>query len=163
MGVLLEGGCFCRKVRYRLNREPMFVNCCHCKNCQSQTGSAFVINAIIETAHIELLSGELVVTETLSGRGGPHDIYRCSACLVPVWSDYERREGLRYVRVGTLDDHSALSPGAHVFTRSKIPWVVLPEGVPAFETFYDFRDLWPEESVARCMNALGMGRPPQTS
>ena len=43
-----EGGCSCGKVRYRLTAEPMFVHCCHCRQCQRITGSAFVINAIIE-------------------------------------------------------------------------------------------------------------------
>ena len=39
----MEGGCACGAVRYRLTSEPMFVHCCHCLNCQRQTGSAFVI------------------------------------------------------------------------------------------------------------------------
>ena len=33
----------------------MFVHCCHCRDCQRQTGSAFVINALIETDRIALL------------------------------------------------------------------------------------------------------------
>ena len=56
MSQTLDGGCFCRKVRYRLTSSPMFVHCCHCRNCQAQTGSAFVLNAIIETDRIEKLS-----------------------------------------------------------------------------------------------------------
>ena len=53
MSERFEGGCCCKAVRYRLTSAPMFVHCCHCLNCQSQTGSAFVINAIIETERIE--------------------------------------------------------------------------------------------------------------
>ena len=44
----LEGGCACGAVRYRLASGPMFVNCCHCADCQRQVGSAFVINALID-------------------------------------------------------------------------------------------------------------------
>ena len=58
---MFEGGCACGAVRYRLSSKPMFVNCCHCRDCQRQTGSAFVINAVIESAHIEILSGEAVL------------------------------------------------------------------------------------------------------
>jgi len=145
----LEGGCFCKKVRYRLTSAPMFVHCCHCLNCQSQTGSAFVLNALIETSRIELLSGEPMVTELRSGDGGPHDVYRCPDCLVAVWSDYGRRPGLRFVRIGTLDDPKALSPDVHIFTRSKQPWIRLPEDVPAFEVFYDLDELWPAEALER--------------
>jgi len=144
-----EGGCFCKALRYRLTSAPMFVHCCHCLNCQSQTGSAFVINALIETERIELLSGKPALTELLSGGGGPHDVYRCPDCLTAVWSDYGRRPGMRFVRVGTLDDPAALSPDVHIFTRSKQPWVGLPENVPAFEVFYDRKQLWPAESLER--------------
>jgi hypothetical protein len=156
MGTPIDGGCFCKAVRYRLHREPMFVNCCHCLNCQAQTGSAFVVNAIIETNQIELLSGELVVYEVVSGHGGPHDIFRCSECGVAVWSRYERREGMRLVRVCTLDDPTLLEPQAHIFTRSKLPWVTLPEGVPSFEAFYKTQEVWPEESFKRAMAAMNM-------
>jgi hypothetical protein len=97
----LEGGCACGSVRYQLLSEPMFVNCCHCRDCQRQTGSAFVINAVIETGRIRLLSREPepVTVPTESGR--PHEIYRCGICHTAVWSDYGRRPPLRFVRVGT--------------------------------------------------------------
>jgi hypothetical protein len=53
-----EGGCACGQVRYRLTSAPMFVNCCHCRDCQRQTGGAFAINALIETDRIELTAGK---------------------------------------------------------------------------------------------------------
>ena len=53
-----EGGCACGEVRYRLRSDPLFVHCCHCLNCQRQTGSAFVINLLIETDRVELLDGD---------------------------------------------------------------------------------------------------------
>jgi hypothetical protein len=149
MSEKLAGGCFCGSIRYRLESAPMFVHCCHCLNCQSQTGSAFVINAIIETARVNLLSGEPMVTALKSGDGGPHDVYRCPDCLCAVWSDYGRRPGIRFVRVGTLDDPTALSPDVHIFTRSRQPWVGLPDNIPAFEVFYDPKELWPAESRQR--------------
>jgi hypothetical protein len=45
MSPTLEGGCACGALRYRLASEPMFVHCWHCRDCQRQTGSAFVLNA----------------------------------------------------------------------------------------------------------------------
>src|SRR6476659_8468424 len=47
-----EGGCACGAVRYRLTSEPLFVHCCHCLNCHRQTGSAFVINLLIEADRV---------------------------------------------------------------------------------------------------------------
>ena len=150
----LEGGCFCSKVRYALTSAPMFVHCCHCRNCQTQTGSAFVLNALIETDRIEKLSGEPAPTTVESGSSQPHDIYRCPDCLTAVWSDYGRRPALRFVRVGTLDDPAALAPDVHIFTRSKLPWIRLPDNVPAYEVFYDTKKLWPAESLERRRAAL---------
>ena len=154
----LEGGCFCGAVRYRLTSPPMFVNCCHCHDCQRQTGSAFVINAIIETARIEQLVGEPVPVRVPTDSGRPHDIYRCPKCQIALWSDYGGRPAIRFVRVGTLDEPAALTPGAYIFTRSKLPWVGLPKDVPAFEVYYDMQKLWPAESLARRAAILGPGR-----
>ena len=145
----LEGRCGCGEVRYRLTDRPMFVHCCHCLDCQRQTGSAFVLNAIIELERIELLAGapEPVTMPTDSGR--PHDVYRCPTCRTALWSDYGRRSRARFVRIGTLEDPSAIRPDVHIFTRSKLPWVRLPDGVPAFDVYYETEKLWPPESLAR--------------
>jgi len=142
-------------VRYRLLAEPMFVHCCHCTDCQRHTGSAFAINALIETSKIELLAGapEPVSMPTESGR--PHDIHRCPTCKVAVWSDYGRRPALRFVRVSTLDDQHAIKPDVHIYVRSKVPWVRLPEDARAFEAFYKIEEQWPAESLARRKAILG--------
>ena len=150
-----EGGCACGAVRYRLDAAPMFVNCCHCQECQRLTGSAFVINALIETDRIVPLAGTPVPVPVPTASGRPHDVYRCAACQTALWSDYGRRPALRFVRVGTLDEPAALPPAAHIFTRSKLPWVTLPAGVPAFAVFYDMQALWPPESLARRRAILG--------
>lgn len=151
----LEGGCACGAVRYRLTSAPMFVHCCHCRDCQRQTGSAFVLNALIETDRIVLLAGrpEPIPVPTSSGR--PHDVYRCPTCRTALWSDYGRRPPLRFVRVGTLDDPSALPPDVHIFTRSKLPWVTLTDSAPTFDVYYDMKTLWPPASLARRHAILG--------
>ena len=59
--MILEGGCTCGSVRYRMTSQPMFVHCCHCRDCQRQTGSAFVLNALIETDHRFVPVDELYV------------------------------------------------------------------------------------------------------
>lgn len=150
----LQGGCACSAVRYRLIERPMFVNCCHCKDCQRQTGSAFVINAIIETDRIEVLKEKPVAVTVPTDSGRPHDIYRCPKCQIAVWSDYGRRPNLRFVRAATLDDPSEIKPDAHIFTRSKLPWVEV-NGAPAFEIFYDLKTQWPPEAQARRKAAAG--------
>jgi hypothetical protein len=152
-----EGGCACGAVRYRLTSGPMFVHCCHCRDCQRQVGSAFVINALIETDRIEMLSGEVSPSPMPTDSQRPHDVYRCTGCGTAMWADYGGRPALRFVRATTLDDRTALPPDVHIFTRSKLPWVRLPNEVPAFEVYYDMQALWPAESLARREAILGKG------
>ncbi len=158
MAQILEGGCSCGAVRFRLTAPPMFVHCCHCLDCQKQTGGAFAINALYETDRIAILSGapEPVSMPTDSGR--PHDIHRCPQCKVAVWSDYGRRPYLRFVRVATLDAPHAIAPDVHIYTRSKVPWVALPADVPAFAEFYDMKTLWPVEAQERRRAASAAAR-----
>jgi len=154
MAAVLKGQCFCGAVTYRLTARPMFVHCCHCTDCHRQTGSAFVLNALIETKHVKARGRTQVVTlPTDSGR--PHDVTRCPKCETALWSDYGRRGVLMFVRVGTLDKPAALPPDVHIFTRSKLPWVKLPAGVPTFKVYYNMRKLWPAASLKR-RDALGV-------
>jgi hypothetical protein len=143
-----EGGCACGAVRYRLTSEPLFVHCCHCLNCQRQTGSAFVINLLIEADRVELLTGEPQPVDVPRDDGSAQRIFRCPSCQVAVFSEYGWPE-VRFVRGGTLDEPSAVTPDVHIFTRSKLPWVAPPDDTPAFDVYYDSRKLWPVASLER--------------
>ncbi len=143
-----EGGCACGAVRYRLASEPLFVHCCHCLNCQRQTGSAFVINLLVEAERVEVLGLSPQVVDAPRDRGKPQRIHRCPQCQVAVYSEYSRPDVL-FVRGGTLDDPRGVKPNVHIFTRSKVDWVTLPPDTPAFDRYYDEEKLWPAESLRR--------------
>ena len=143
-----EGGCACGEVRYRLTSDPLFTHCCHCLNCQRQTGSAFVINLLIEADRVELLEGVPQPIDVPREDGSTQRIFRCPTCQVAVFSQYSRPE-VRFVRAGTLDRPGDVEPDVHIFTRSKLPWVTLPASTPAFEVYYDTKSLWPAASLAR--------------
>jgi hypothetical protein len=145
-----EGGCTCRAVRYRLTDAPLIVHCCHCLWCQRETGSAFVLNALIESARVSLQAGspEFVLTPSNSGKG--QRIARCPRCWVAIWSHYAGPgEAISFVRVGTLDEPGRLPPDVHIFTESKQPWVLLPAGARVFPQYYERRQVWSAASLAR--------------
>ena len=148
MSVPLQGGCACGAVRYRLTSDPLFVHCCHCLNCQRQTGSAFVINVLIEADRVELLAGVPHVVAVPRDDDKTQEIWRCPSCQIAVYSQYTSPR-VRFVRAGTLDDPAAVAPDVHIFTRSKLPWVTLPDSVPAFDVYYDTQKLWPAASLER--------------
>ena len=153
-----EGGCSCGAVRYRLTSEPLFTHCCHCLNCQRQTGSAFVVNLLIEADRVELVAGAPEAVDVPRDDGSRQKIHRCTECQVALFSDYGRPEVL-FVRAGTLDDPKTVEPDVHIFTRSKVGWVALPESTPAFEVYYDRHELWPAASLERLDAALQSSTP----
>jgi len=153
-----QGGCCCGAIRYRLAGLPMFVHCCHCRDCQRQTGSAFVMNALIEAERIALLQGAVQRRALPTSSGRPHIAHYCPECGTTLWSDYGARKVMLFVRVGTLDEPAALPPDVHIFTRSRLPWVDISGGAPRFEVYYDMAALWPAESLRRREAVLGKGR-----
>src|SRR5437763_4148038 len=130
-----EGGCACGAVRYRLTSEPLFVHCCHCLSCQRQSGSAFVINVLIESPRLEVIVGAPQPVDVPRDDGSVQRIFRCPHCQVAVYSEYDSPD-LCFVRGGTLDEPTDVSPDVHIYTRSKVGWVALGDQTPAFEAYY---------------------------
>ncbi len=154
--LILEGGCTCGAVRYRVRAPAMFVHCCHCTWCQRETGSAFAVNALIEAERVEVTKGTPVQVTLPSASGQGQVFTRCADCGVTLWSNYAAaKDKVHFLRVGTLDDPARMPPDIHIFTSTKQPWVALPDGVPAVEEYYRRSAHWPAASVARYKAALG--------
>jgi hypothetical protein len=146
----LEGGCGCRAVRYRMETAPLVVHCCHCRWCQRETGSAFALNAMIESERVTDLGSAPEVIDTPSASGKGQRIARCPHCRIAVWSHYAGAgHFVKFVRVGTLDDPDRLRPDIHIFTASKQPWVVLPPGARAVPDYYRRDEVWTADSIVR--------------
>ena len=145
-----DGGCACGGVRYRMQSPPLFVHCCHCRWCQRETGASYALNALVEADRVNLLEGrpEKVPTPSNSGKG--QDIWRCPKCRVALWSNYAGfGSNVNFIRVGTLDEAERITPDIHIYTSSKQPWVVIPEGHAAVAGYYDLKKYWPESSRTR--------------
>lgn len=154
-----EGGCDCRRVRYRLLGRPMFVHCRHCRWCQRESGSAFALNAMIEADRVLNLAAEPELVETPSASGKGQKIARCPQCRIALWSNYAGAgPAIRFVRVGTLDEPDLMPPDIHIFTSTKQPWLHLAPGTPVVGDYYDRSQYWPAESLARRDAALAKGR-----
>jgi len=145
------GGCNCGAVRYEIHGEPMIVHACHCTDCQCRSGSAFAVSLWIERDNVVLQSGDLIERAATAGESGKsYDSWSCSECGTALWGYFHKSpRGSRFVRAGTLDDPSAFAPDVHIYTRSKQPWVTIPDDVPSFEAFYDLRETWSADSLKR--------------
>jgi hypothetical protein len=146
----LEGGCTCGALRYRIRGKPLFVHCCHCRWCQRESGTAFALNALIESDRVETTRGEPEIVTIPSNSGKGQDIVRCPNCRIAVWSHYAGAgDAMCFVRVGTLDNPDRCPPDIHIFTESMQPWVRLADGIPALERYYRRSEYWPPESLER--------------
>ena len=155
---LAEGGCACGAVRYRMLGPPLIVHCCHCSWCQRETGSALVLNALIEGDRMQLLAGSVELIDTPSASGAGQQIARCARCQTALWSHYAFAgigERVKFVRVGTLDEPAQLPPDVHIFTSSKLPWLDLAGSAAVFPQYYRKKDVWSEASLARLQALLG--------
>ena len=151
----IVSGCTCKAVHYRMETQPLFVHCCHCRWCQRETGASFALNAMIEADRVTNLGIEPTLVDTPSESGRGQIIARCPHCFVAVWSNYAGGGPLvKFVRVGTLDNPDLLPPQIHIFTRSKQLWVVLPADVPAVPEYYEREAFWPADSLARWLLLL---------
>jgi hypothetical protein len=132
------------------------VHCCHCTWCQRETGASFALNALWETGRVEVTHGKPELIDTPSNSGKGQVIARCPKCHIALWSNYGGVGDLvRFIRVGTLDDASQFPPDIHIFTASKQPWVVIPEGMRAVPEYYKSAEIWPKESLERRAAVFG--------
>jgi len=150
-----QGGCGCGAVRYRVIGDPIMVHNCHCRLCQQQTGSTSVVNAFWETDRVEIMSGTLEEAQFPGGSGKPQTIARCGECGTAVMSYYAGLGRLMCaLRAGTLEDPDSVTPDVVIFTESRMPWVALPDGIPSFEAYYDFREVLPKPRQERLLALL---------
>jgi len=128
----------------------MIVHCCHCSWCQRESGSAFVINALIEADRVNILQGSPKIIDTPSASGEGQKIARCPSCQIAVWSNYSQGgKNINFVRVGTLDRPDQMPPDIHIFTSMKQAWVPLPSEIPVVTEFYSARKYWSKDSLFR--------------
>ena len=128
------GGCACGAVRYRVAGKPVLGTVCHCRFCQRRLASAFAVLATFDEDKVEMLQGELAEREYHSDESGRWLRMRfCPACGTTVWHTSEFRPGKRTIAAGTFDEPGWFAIDRHIWVRSKLSWVAIPEGVHVFE------------------------------
>ena len=128
----ISGGCRCGAVRYALAMEtPPAVYACHCRYCQTWSGSAFSEQFMAPEAALAVDGA--VAAWTQDGEGGPRRVHTfCAVCHTRLYNTNSAVPGLAIIRAGTLDDSEGLAPIAHIWTSRKQPWVALPADTPTW-------------------------------
>jgi hypothetical protein len=127
----IQGGCRCGAVRYRLKSDRLpRAYACHCRDCQTWSGSAFSLNMVVPEDQIEL-TGTPQLYERTSPESGRTSYQRgCALCFTRVFNTNSARPGLAVLRAGSLDRSDEVEVVAHIWTKRKMKGIVIPEGVP---------------------------------
>ena len=125
----LQGGCRCGAVRYTVALETLpRTYACHCRDCQTWSGSAFSQQAFLPDAALSV-TGPVTVFELTNPSGRISTQRMCGICHTRIYNSNSARPGVVVVRAGTLDRSDELDVVAHIWVKRKQPWLQLPEGV----------------------------------
>ena len=139
--VTVTGGCQCGQVRYTIGVRPTVVYCCHCRECQAQSASAFGLSVPVALADLSI-SGRTASWERPTDLGTRTRCVYCPDCGSRVYHQGSASPDLATVKGGSLDDRSWLVPSAHIWVSRKQPWVVLDPAVPQHATQPEDLDTW---------------------
>ncbi|WP_234031153.1 GFA family protein [Alteriqipengyuania lutimaris] len=116
---------------------------CHCADCQTWSGSAFALHAIVVDDALTIGDHVHVFRLPEGQESMPSDHFGCASCLTRVANRNPALPGMLVLRVDTLDRSGDVAPAIHIWTRSKQPWLKIGADTPSFET-----SLTPQEFAA---------------
>ena len=119
----ITGRCLCGGVSYSADAEPLVQAACHCTNCQRQTGNPFSVLVGVPRPALNVEGNTLAsFTTTGEDHGGDTERFFCSGCGSPLYSIAAPLPDVAFIKAGSLDDASWLSPAVEVWTSSAQPW-----------------------------------------
>ena len=142
----IKGNCACGNVKYKIEGNPLFTQACHCKNCKLSTGSSFVIHTMVMEEDFKI-SGDVASIDLPTGSGEGYNAYFCIICGVYVFCRYNISKGRIAVRTQTLE--KPIEPQAHIFIKSKDPWIEINDKKICYNEMYNREKTWPKESLDR--------------
>lgn len=98
-----EGGCHCRRVRFRVSGDPKFVTRCHCDSCRRATGAAFSTWVGYPAASAAWIAGAPAFYASSPGVKRGH----CADCGTPLSFESEKWPGERHFLIGAFDNPNA--------------------------------------------------------
>lgn len=129
----MTGSCLCGAVSYEVTAEPILFYACHCTDCQTSTGSAFVLALRVPAGGAAITCGSAKGFVRPRSDGRRKNIIRCTECLTALWSESLPAADYVTIYAGTFDDSSHLIPDGHLWTQDAQPWIVLPKEGLVFE------------------------------
>ena len=128
---LYTGGCLCGAVTVAAQGAAKWVAHCHCPSCRRATGGSFATFAGYARDQV-IINGE-AYRQYASSPGVKRGF--CKKCGGSISYESSQWPGEVHLHVGALDEAQEFTPQAHVFTKSKLAWLHLEDGLPIFDEF----------------------------
>lgn len=129
---MLEGGCHCGAIRYRVEGEPVYHALCHCGDCRRATGAPVVSWALFRNECFAITNGEPKVYAS-SENARRHYCGDCGSSL--FYTNEIVFPNMTDIQSATLDDPAALPVQIHVQTAERIAWMKDADKLPQFERY----------------------------
>jgi len=130
--MVIEGGCLCRQVRYRITAEPIVTRVCWCRLCQYLAAGNATVNVCFPSNAITI-EGETRDYRSIADSGNVMHRQFCPTCGTQLFSAAEARPHLIFVRAGTLDQSDIARPAATIWTSQAPSWACINDDLPRFE------------------------------
>jgi hypothetical protein len=134
---MFTGGCQCGALRYRALADPIRVYCCHCTECRAQSASAFGISVIVPVGAVALTRGQPRLWSRPTASGKVLECAFCPDCGSRVWHADTPRGDEMSIKGGSVDGGIDLTHAWHIWTASKLPGIVIPDGARQFPQEHD--------------------------
>jgi hypothetical protein len=129
----IEGGCYCKALRFTAEGDALFKGQCHCRECQYISGGHPNVVMGMPDAGFKYTKGKPKVFSR-SDLDKPVAREFCADCGTHVLTRAPGLPGAVLIKVGTFDDPSVFEgPEMVIFTVDKQAFHHVPTGVLAFE------------------------------
>jgi hypothetical protein len=132
-GTVLEGGCLCEAIRYRLTGPSLFVSQCCCKDCQKATGTGHTTIVGIHRSQLALQGTPATYTNR-GDTGGSVTRHFCGTCGGRLYTSGDLPGEFIMVQAGSLDDPSAVVPESVIYLKDAVTWDHFDPAIPKFDT-----------------------------
>lgn len=125
---MLTGGCFCGAIRYETDGVPFDLTNCRCSICRRISGAPFVAWFSVRRDTFRLVRGS-----PASFKSTPQALRSfCAQCATPLTFEHQDHRDEIDVTLCSLDKPDQFAPSDHTHVDTKLAWVSLDDGLPAY-------------------------------
>jgi len=123
---MLQGGCYCGRIRYEVTGTPFNETNCHCSICRRTTGAPFVAWFSVRPSEFRVVTSELRLFRS-TAKATRSFCGHCGTQLTFQGDDWPDEID---VTTCSLDRPEDVPPQDHTRTSSKLAWVHVSDGLP---------------------------------